>query len=226
MNKILIVASHPDDEILGCGGTILKHIDNWDKVSILILGEGITSRDKKRDIKKRRNEIVDLGRKAIKVSEFLDISRLHLGSYPDNRFDTVPFLDIVKTIEEFKDKIRPNIIYTHYYNDLNIDHKITFQTVMTATRPIEGETVKEIYSFEIPSSTEWNFRNNGFSPNTFIDISNYIDKKIEAFKIYESEIRKFPHPRSPEAIRVKAKMWGSVCGYMFAEAFILIRNIK
>ncbi len=215
-----------DDEVLGCGGTILKHIDNGDRVSILILGEGVTSRDKIRDVNERERELYKLKIKAKKVGKYLGVNMVYTNDYPDNRFDTIPFLDIVKTIEEIKNVNEPDVIYTHYCNDLNIDHRITYQAVITATRPVKDETVKEIYSFEIPSSTEWTFGSNGFSPNTFIDISNYIDNKIEAFKIYESEIRESPHPRSPEVIRAKAKVCGSVCGYNYAEAFILIRNIK
>jgi len=149
MNKILIVAAHPDDEILGCGGTIARLVKEGNVAYTLILGEGITSRDKTRDAKKRKNEIEQLKKQTLQANKEIGVKKVFTYDYPDNRFDTVPFLDIVKTIEEVKDKIKPDMIYTHYCNDLNIDHKITYNAVITATRPVKGENVKEIYSFEV-----------------------------------------------------------------------------
>lgn len=227
-NKVLVIAAHPDDEVLGCGGTIAKHINDGDKVFVVILGEGITSRDEKRDAEKRKREIKTIKKHIHKAGEILNVTDIYIYDYPDNRFDTVSLLDIIKTIEKIKNKIKPDIIYTHHYGDLNIDHRITFDAVMTATRPVQGESVKEIYSFEVPSSTEWYVPSaeSYFMPNVFIDISETIEKKLQALKVYKSEARQFPHPRSPEAVKSIAKRWGSNSGLKYAEAFCLVRLIK
>ncbi len=227
-NRVLVVASHPDDEVLGCGGTIAKHIIDRDKVFVVILGEGITSRDEERDAEKRKREMETLRKQIHKAGKILNVSDIYTYDYPDNRFDTVALLDIIKTIEKVKEEVKPDIIYTHHYGDLNIDHRITFDAVMTAARPVQGESVKEIYSFEIPSSTEWYFSSpkNCFMPNVFIDISETIEKKLQALKEYKSEVRQFPHPRSPEAVESIAKRRGSNSGLKYAEAFCLVRSIR
>jgi len=203
--KTLIVAAHPDDEILGCGGTALKQKD----CCSLVLNKG-----------GRENSI-----STEKVAKFMGFKEHWQYDLPDNKFDTVPLLDIIQIIEKVKNELRPQIVFTHFEYDLNIDHKITYQAVMTACRPLAGEPVKEIYSFEIPSSTEWNFPRI-FAPNVFVDIENTIEKKIEAFQLYDSEVREFPHPHSPEALRVIAKRWGVVSGMKSAEAFLLVRKEK
>lgn len=202
--KILIISAHPDDEVLGCGGTSLK----YKEVYSLVLSKG------------RDNQIT-----TDKVAEFMGFQKHWQFDFPDNKFDTVPLLDIVEVIEKIKNEIKPQIVFTHFEYDLNIDHKITYQAVITATRPIAGESVREIYSFEIPSSTEWNSPRI-YAPNVFVDIEDTIKKKIEAFCMYESEVRSFPHPRSPEALRVIAKRWGVVSGLKCAEAFLLIRKTR
>jgi len=138
--------------------------------------------------------------------------------------DSVDLLDIVKIVEKFINIYQPEIIYTHHSGDLNIDHRLTYQAVMTATRPMQDQCVKEIYTFEIPSSTEWSF-DYSFKPNIFVDISDMIDLKLQALNCYESEMREFPHPRSPEAIRVNALRWGSVVGCNYTEAFCLVRKV-
>jgi len=225
-NKILIIAAHPDDEVLGCGGIIAKYAESKE-IYIAILGEGISSRYQKRE-KVSKEELSSLKKKSQEVGIFLGIRENLFFDLPDNQFDTIPFLKIVKKIEEVVKKIKPTIIYTHHIGDLNIDHRITFQAVLTATRPTNNCSVKEIYSFEVPSSTEWSFQkiNNSFSPNVFENISDTINKKIEAMKIYKTEIREFPHPRSEEAILTVAKRWGLVAGFKYTEAFELIRSIK
>lgn len=223
--KILIVAAHPDDEILGCGATVPKLIREGCKAASLILGEGVTSRDQKRDAKKRKEEIRQLNKQAHKANALIGIKKVFTYDFPDNRFDTVALLDIVKVIEKIKDDIKPDIIFTHYRNDLNIDHQITYKAVITASRPLPGELVKEIYSFQIPTSTEWNYPFT-FNPTVFFDITKTIDKKIEALKIYRGEIRSFPHPRSEEAVKLIARNWGIKAGLPYAEAFELIRYIR
>jgi LmbE family N-acetylglucosaminyl deacetylase len=217
-SKILIIAAHPDDEVLGCGGTMARLSKEGNEVYTLILGEGVTSRDDVRDRKKREEEIKNLKTDIFNANNLLGVKKVFTVDYPDNRFDTVPFLDVVKSIEKVKEEIKPDIVFTHYENDLNIDHTITFKAVLTATRPMAGETVKEIYSFEILSSTEWNFPIT-FSPNVFYDITDYVEQKYSSMQAYKTEIRPYPHPRSVEGIKTSAKNWGMKVGLKYAEAF-------
>ena len=155
----------------------------------------------------------------------IGIKRVYLENFPDNRFDSVDLLDIVKVISKIKDEIKPDIIFTHYENDLNIDHQITYKAVITATRPMVAESVKEIYSFEILSSTEWNYPIS-FSPDTYFDISDTIGLKVEAMKKYTSELCEFPHPRSTKGIELNAQYHGMRVGREAVEAFKSIRVIK
>jgi len=160
-----------------------------------------------------------------KANSVINIKKTFIENFPDNRFDSVDLLDIVKAILKVKEEIKPDIIFTHYENDLNIDHQITYQAVVTATRPMEDESVKEIYSFEVLSSTEWNYPLS-FSPDLFFDISETIKLKKEAMKQYNSELCQFPHPRSIEGIELNAKYHGMRVGKAYVEAFKTVRVIK
>jgi len=224
-NKILIVSAHPDDEVLGCGGTVARLVKEGYQAYTLILGEGITSRDENRDRAKRETEIQKLKSQAEKANKIIGVEEVFMYDFPDNRFDTVPLLDIVKVIEKIKNDIKPKIIFTHYEKDLNIDHQITYEALITATRPVVGEPVKEIYSFEIPSSTEWNFPLS-FSPDVFFDISETMDVKLKALEEYKTELKNYPHPRSLEGIKINAESWGLKIGVKYAEVFKSVRIIK
>jgi len=224
---VLVIAAHPDDEVLGCGGTIANLSREGHDVYIAILGEGITSRYENRDSADQK--LVEILKGQCKeVAKLLSAKEIFLYGMPDNRFDTIPLLDIVKIIEELIERLQPQVIYTHHGGDLNIDHVITNRAVLTATRPIKGQSVLEVYAFEIPSSTEWSFQHfePNFRPNVFVDISNTIDTKIKALYCYDTEIRAFPHPRSLDGIRITAKRWGTVVGREAVEAFELIRMIR
>jgi len=225
MKKVLIVAAHPDDEILGCGGTITRLVRESSEAYTLILGEGVTSRDDVRNKGKREKEVAELKRQAKEANKLLNIKEVFFFGFPDNRFDTVSLLDIVKTIEKVKNKIKPDVIFTHYERDLNIDHQITYRAVITATRPLKGESVKEIYSFEVPSSTEWYYPLS-FSPEVFFDISETVDIKLKSLEKYKTELREYPHPRSLEGIKLIARLWGMKVGLNYAEAFKVVRIIK
>lgn len=222
---ILIVCAHPDDEVLGCGGTVARLVKEGYEVFTLILGEGITSRDYTRDRNKREKELEELKKRAYKANDIIGVKEVFLYEFPDNRFDTVPLLDIIKAVEKVKKEVEPAMIFTHYAKDLNIDHQVTYKAVITATRPLPEETVKEIYSFEILSSTEWNYPQT-FSPDVFFNISNTLGHKQKAMEIYKSELKEFPHPRSLDGIKLNAEYWGMCIGLRYAEAFKTVRVVR
>ena len=224
---VLIVAAHPDDEVLGCGGTVARMVREENSVYIAILGEGITSRYDERE--RADQGLVDaLHARSRKVAEVLGATELFTYDLPDNRFDTVPLLDVVKIVEGLIESLKPEVIYTHHGGDLNIDHQVVHRAVLTASRPLADCPVKRLYAFEVPSSTEWSFGQLQpvFRPNVFTDISATLETKIEAMGLYEDEARPFPHPRSPEALRAIARKWGSTVGMEAAEAFELIREVR
>lgn len=225
--KILVIAAHPDDEVLGCGGTIAKYSEKGGEVYCLFLGRGKSSRFKDKKSKRLKKEQINLEKEAQRAAKILGISKIFFEDFPDQQYDNVPILDIVKVIEKIKNKIKPDIVFTHHQGDLNLDHRITFRAVLTACRPLPSETVKKLYSFEIPSSTEWSLpkRKNYFVPNVFIDISDTFNRKIKAFTAYKSEMRDYPHPRSIKGLEIIARRWGILVGKKLVEAFELIRGI-
>lgn len=225
--NILIIAAHPDDEVLGCGGTIVRAVQEGNHVNIAVLGEGITSRYQQRE-QADKDLVAKLRENAQKVGAFLGVENVFNFDLPDNRFDTVPMLDIVKIIEDLIERVKPQIIYTQHGGDLNIDHRQVFCATLTAARPLPNCTVKSIYTYEVPSSTEWAMGrfSTPFQPNVFVDINKTLENKLKAMEIYEGEGRSFPHPRSPEALRSIALRWGSVSGCYAAEAFELVRELR
>ncbi len=216
--KILIVAAHPDDDILGCGATMAKHAAEGATVKVLFIADGEGAREKQ-NLDKRK----DAAAKALQIvgatiEEFLD--------FPDNQLDTVPLLSIVQKIEKIVKIFQPEIIYTHHHGDLNIDHSLTHRAVMTACRPLPECTVKAIYAFEVLSSTEWADEAEQFKPNHFVDVQKYWDKKIKALSEYKTEIRKFPHSRSLKNLDALSTYRGGTAGIKRAEAFQLIRSLS
>jgi len=224
--SILVVAAHPDDEVLGCGGTIVRRVEEGCEVYIAILGEGITSRYEDRD-EADQKLVESLKETSREVGTFLGADEVHLRSFPDNRFDTVPLLDVVKSIEDLIDEIEPETVYTQHGGDLNIDHNIVYRATLTATRPMTDCPVREVYAYEVASSTEWAFQEFSppFRPNTFVDVEGSLEKKVEAMQMYETEARPYPHPRSPESLRAIAQHWGRTAGLQAAEAFELVRAV-
>lgn len=227
MSVILVVAAHPDDEILGVGGTIARRVRQGDTAFALILGEGQTSRGEKRDLVDKET-IRELHRDSESASKIIGYKNIYFSDLPDNRFDSVDLLDIIKQVEKYVNEIQPDIIYTHHAHDLNIDHRRTCEAVLTATRPIAGNPIKEIYEFETVSSTEWNFGNKEgcFFPNVFIDVENVFHIKCDAMRQYKSELCEFPHPRSLKMLEYAAKRWGGIVGKNYAEAFELVRKVE
>lgn len=218
--KILVVVAHPDDEVLGMGGTMAKFAHDGDELHIAFLSKGEGSRGE--EIANEQLRTVQ----AEKVVGFLKAKLYWLANFPDNEFDKVSLLQVTKVVEEIINKIHPDVVYTHHYGDLNIDHRTTFQAVMTACRP--GKTsVKEIYTFEVLSSTNWQAKIEGkvFLPNCYVNIESYIEEKISLMNIYFREVGAFPFPRSETGIRALAQYRGMECGLGLAEAFCLIRGI-
>ncbi|GAA0841439.1 PIG-L family deacetylase [Marinobacter szutsaonensis] len=223
MSKVvLIVAAHTDDEVLGCGGIIAKHVSNGDRVYATFLADGVSSRPEA-----SKKELEERNRAAKKAHSVLGIRQSYMLGFPDNRMDSVPLLDIVQKLEQLINELQPEVVYTHHQGDLNVDHQITHRAALTACRPVPGASVKELYAFEVLSATDWN--DPGSSPfiaNKFVDISDYLDKKLEALKAYELEMRHVPHTRSIENSIRLALLRGNSVGVEAAEALCLIRAIS
>ena len=223
MSKILVVAAHPDDEVLGCGGTIAKMAAEGAQVEILILGEGATSRDGADSAAVER-----LRADARSAAKRLGAVHVRFASLPDNRFDSVPLLEVIKKIEAVVEEVQPETVFTQHGGDLNVDHQVTFRAVMTAVRPMEGRSVRALYAYEVASSTEWAFQKFDpvFRPALFVDISGFLDRKIDAMSAYGGESRPAPHPRSSEVLRAQALTRGSAVGLEAAEAFEVVWAIE
>ncbi|MBZ9631490.1 PIG-L family deacetylase [Salegentibacter sp. LM13S] len=228
--RILVIVAHPDDELLGVGATMHKLIQEYGCiVRAVILGEGITSRSDDRDPEKWEKEL-QIHRDNIESARLaIGYESVGIYDFPDNRFDTVALLDIIKIVEKEKNTFQPEVIFTHHLGDVNIDHQRTFEAVLTASRPLQEEKAHTLISFETPSGTEWRAATDPkhFIPNMFIDVSEEnLKAKIKGMESYEFEKREYPHPRSPEALKIQAQRWGIVAGKSFAEAFSIVRVIN
>jgi len=219
---ILIVAAHPDDEVLGCGGMISKYGSMGVDIHVIFMTNGSSSR-------KESNSQVIIKRKksAEYAAKLLGINSITFCNFPDNKMDSIPLLKIVQKIEEIVKNIQPSIIYTHHIGDLNIDHQLTHKAVMTACRPKPEFCVKEIYSFEIPSSTEWQTPGHlSFLPSVYLNITDEMDIKRNALESYFDEMYQPPHARSIENVVNLNALRGNSVGVIYAEAFMLIRSVR
>jgi LmbE family N-acetylglucosaminyl deacetylase len=220
---ILVVSAHPDDEVLGCGGTIRRLTEAGKIVHLLFVCDGVGS---------RASDSIDeeLGRRqtaARNAASILGAQEPRFLAFPDNRLDSVPLLDVVQTIEAVIGELKPETVYTHHTGDLNIDHALVARAVLTACRPLPGTFVRQVYSFEVASSTEWNpAPDAAFLANRFVDISKTLDAKLQALDAYRAEMRPFPHPRSREAVTALAQVRGANAGLAAAEAFMVLRQIE
>ncbi len=219
--RVLIVAAHPDDEVLGCGGTIARHAAAGDSVDILFLADGESARggDVAAAIAARQ-------KMALEAASILGARPPRFAGLPDNRLDSLPLLDVIKQVEAVVAEVQPTVVYTHHGGDLNVDHRIAHQATVTACRPVPGTVTRAIYGFETLSSTEWATGSLGeaFRPVRLHDIQRHLPEKMRAIASYAREMRPFPHPRSPEAIAALARLRGASAGLEAAEGFMVIRE--
>jgi len=222
MKTVLVVAAHADDEALGCGGTIARHVEEGDAVHLVLMADGVNSR--------RETSETDFARRieaSKRAQSILGISSSQSLELPDNQMDSAPLLEIVQKLEPILEEIQPSVVYTHHYGDLNIDHRLTHVAVMTVCRPVPGSSVREIYGFEVLSSTEWATQQGSpFLPNYFVDITQQLQTKLDALEAYAEEMRKTPHSRSMAHVEVLAHHRGYSVGVDAAEAFEVYRIIR
>lgn len=214
MKKVLVIAAHPDDELLGCGGTIKKHTNQGDEVTSVIVCEGESL---------RYHRTVGQSEAMKQAANLLGLKEVKLIGYPDQKLDTMSLTDIIKPLEAISEQIKPDIVYCQFGGDINLDHQLVFQAANVTFRPV-NTWVKEFYAFYTVSSTEWAFPQS-FFPDTWIDISATLNEKLQAFQCYTSEVRNYPHPRSVEALKNVAMFYGNQCCMKAAEPFVTIRRV-
>ena len=221
MSRVLVVAAHPDDEVLGMGGTIAVHTDRGDEVRILVVTDGSSSQypgDAETRARKEQEAIAAASELGVDDYVHLDL--------PDMRLDTLAHVEVNRVVEEHVHDLRPEIVYAAQ-PDVNRDHRVLFDSVAVATRPTPGQPVRRLLTYAPTSSTEWTPAPvNWFVPNWFVDVSTTIERKIAAFAHYETERRDYPHPRSERALRAAAELFGASCGCEYAEPFVLVRGLE
>lgn len=223
--SVLCIAAHPDDEVLGVGGTLARHASNGEDVHVCLLSDGVTSRYD--DAETAEAEIERRRARARQACEALGASA-SFHSFPDNSFDTAPLLDIVQTIEGEIEAHDPDVVYTHHYGDLNVDHELACRATVTATRPLADSGVDRVLAFETLSASEWSVPEpgNAFQPTSFVDVADHLETKLDALSEYEDELRDPPHPRTVETVRQNAEVWGAKAGVDAAEPFELLREVR
>lgn len=219
--KVLIVAAHPDDEILGVGGTIAAHVEQGDCVKLAIICEGIS-------IRYAPERYAEVREQSQEAAAILGVGDLEIRDLPDQRLDTLPLSEVAREVECLVQKLRPEVVYTQFSGDINRDHRVLAEAVMVATRPYSAPFVREVLMYETPSSTEWGLPQLSpiFQPNVFVDITHTLEKKLKAFSCYTAEVRENPHPRSLAALRGRAHYWGSLVNCPAAEPFACVRSLR
>lgn len=225
MKKVLIIAAHPDDEVLGMGGTIAKLTKEGNEVYVLIVTDGSSSQYK--DCNNLSEIIANKKYETQNCSKILGVREVLYGNLPDMKLDTIPHIEINKVIENVINKIHPEIVYTHFWGDVNMDHQCVYKSTLVAVRPVMGQVVKELYCYRVPSSTEWTpcKADTMYMPNVFVDIEKESEIKYEAFSKYTTELREYPHPRSIRYLRESDKTVGLRVGLFCAEEFVLLRKV-
>jgi LmbE family N-acetylglucosaminyl deacetylase len=223
--SVLILAAHPDDEVLGCGGAIAKLTAQGATIHVAFLADGVFSRSGQSS--EQQEELYTRRAAAKKACNILKVKSISFGEFPDNRMDTVALLDITKAVETLIAEHTPDTVFTHHAGDVNVDHRRTHEAAAAACRPQRGHPVKSLLCFEVPSSTEWQLSGSApvFIPNWFVDISDTLDRKLAALDAYAAELRSWPHPRSLQGVEHLARWRGATVGVDAAEAFMLGRQL-
>ncbi|MET0311526.1 MAG: PIG-L deacetylase family protein [Burkholderiaceae bacterium] len=224
MDSVLVVAAHPDDEVLGCGGTLAKLAALGSRIHVAFLADGVSSRPGAPAAGAGMESRREAARKACAI---LGVQGVSFGDLPDNRLDSLPLLEVTQAVEALVRAHSPGTVFTHHAGDVNIDHQVIHRAVLTACRPQRGHPVRTLLAFEVPSSTEWQLPGTApaFLPNWFSDISSTLGKKLEALDAYAAELREWPHPRSRQGVEHLARWRGATVGAEAAEAFMLGRHI-
>jgi LmbE family N-acetylglucosaminyl deacetylase len=220
MTRVLVVAAHPDDELLGLGATVARHVEAGHEVTAVIVSEGATSRY----ASGAEQTLRDAARAAAATLGVTDLRFLGLA---DQKLDALPLMEVIRPIEQIVAEIRPQVVYAHHWGDLNRDHRVVSEATMVACRPVGDAFPRRVLAFETPSSTEWSAPDVSlqFVPTVFVDATGTIEKKLRAMACYTTEVRPAPHPRALESLRSRAQYWGQIVGKSYAEAFVLVREI-
>ncbi|MEU6372894.1 PIG-L deacetylase family protein [Streptomyces sp. NPDC046909] len=219
MSTVLVLAAHPDDELLGVGGTLARHVREGDSVHAVVLSEGASSRY-------RDGLAEDLAKSAHRAAQVLGLTSIEMWSLPDQRLDALPLIDVVQRVEAAVDAVRPDVVYTHFPGDVNTDHGVAARAAWTACRPYVLPGLRRFAVFETPSSTEWAWSaDQAFTPSLYVDVTGTLDDKLEAMRCYDTELRDPPHPRSLCALRERAAYWGSRVGRPAVEPFQVLREV-
>lgn len=226
--SVVVVVAHPDDEVLGCGGTIARHAEMGDNVNVIIAAEGAMARYESTVSKDAIHKVEALKRSAQMAAEILGARDVRFFGFPDNQMDTLSELTIVRMVEKEINDCGASIVYCHHSDDVNVDHRMLHRAVVTACRPFPGQTVRRLLSCEVMSSTEWQPGSAGrlFVPSWYVDITRQLGKKLKALEAYSQEMRGWPHARSVKAVEHLARVRGSQVGIDAAEAFCLLRQLQ
>lgn len=226
MNKVLVISAHPDDEVLGMGGTIAKMVKEGKEVDLLIVTDGSSSQYRNAD---NLAEIIEAKKlETRRCADVLGVKEIYYGELPDMKLDCTPHIEINQVIERVIDELQPDMVYTHFWGDVNADHQNVYKSTLVAVRPVMGQVVKQLFCYSVPSSTEWtpNKEDTMFMPNVFVDITDVAEQKYEAFGMYTTELRDYPHPRSVQYLREADKAAGIRVGLLSAEEFVLLRRLE
>jgi LmbE family N-acetylglucosaminyl deacetylase len=219
--RVLVVAAHPDDEVLGMGGTIALHTSRGDEVRVLVVTDGSSTQYPGDDTLRERKE-----QEALRAAAELGVTDYVHLDHPDMRLDTLAHVDVNRVIEEHVGELSPEVVYT-VQPDVNADHRVLFDSVAVATRPVPGQSVRRVLTYAPASSTEWTpAAVSWFVPNWYVDVTDTLERKVAAFACYETEQREYPHPRSERAVRATAAYHGTTCGCEYAEPFVLVRSVE
>lgn len=225
MEKVLVIAAHPDDEVMGLGGTIAKLSSQGTECHLLIVTDGSSSQYRDSD---HLHEIIEAKKLETKsCADLLGFKSIHNGELLDMKLDKTPHIVINQVIEKVIDEVQPDTVFTHFWGDVNRDHQEVYKSTLVVVRPVMGQVVKELYCYRVPSSTEWtpNKADTMFMPNVFVDITDFAEQKYKAFACYSTEQREYPHPRSVQYLREMDKAAGLRVGLLAAEEFVMLRKL-